>query len=360
MLAISILVFAATPIGRYLLRGAWEEGKILASRRAISDVIADSTVDALTRTKLKLVLDARTFAAKSLGLRPGDSFTSFSKLEHDTLVLVVSAALRDRLEQHTWWFPIVGRVPYKGFFDFKEAERTAAALRAHDRDTYVRPASAFSTLGWFNDPLVSTTLDLDTLSLANTVIHELTHNTVFVPSQVAFNESLASFVGTYGAIAFFRARGAESAAVASERGWENDKLLAAFWLTARRAIDSTFAAHPDDRAARLVARDSVYSRLRAILFDDLAPRMSTIPRHSLERIPLDNASLLAHQVYASEPWLFEEVLRRMAGDLPKTVRLIEQLVHGTDDPFAALRRWLQTTAVPGATPSDSSTSTRKP
>jgi predicted aminopeptidase len=339
---VAAFAFVALPVGRYLLRGAWEEGKILAGRRAITDVIADSAAAMDTRGRLRLVLDARTFAATSLGLRARESFTTYTKLAHDTLVLVVSAAQRDLLVARTWWFPIVGRVPYKGFFDFGEADRAAQELHAQDFDTYVRPASAFSTLGWFNDPLLSTTLGLDTLSLANTVIHELTHNTVFVPSQVTFNESFASFVGARGAIAFFRARGAQAAADASARHWEDDKLLAAFWLTAKGAIDSAFAANPSDRAARLAGREIVYRHLRSVLLDDLAPHMSTVSRRSLERLALDNASLLAHQVYASEPWLFDEVLRRMAGDLRETVKLIARLVRGADDPFAAVRAWLQT------------------
>ena len=313
------IAFIALPIGRYLLRGAWEEGKILVGRRPIAEIIADSSADEDTRARLRLVRDARLFAATALGLQARQSFMTYTKLEHDTLVLVISAAARDRLEPHTWWFPIVGRVPYKGFFDFPEAGRAAQRLQAQDLDTYVRPASAFSTLGWFNDPLLSTTLQLDTLSLVNTVIHELTHNTSFVPSQVAFNESFASFVGARGAIAFFRARGAHAAAAASSRRWEDEKLLASFWLTAKGAIDSAFAANPTDRAARLTARDSVYRRLRSVLLDDLTPHMSTLSRRSLEHLPLDNASLLAHQVYASEPWLFDEVLRRNGGDLRATV-----------------------------------------
>lgn len=350
-LGVLALAFAALPIGRYLLRGAWEEGKILAARRAIPDVISDSSASDETRRRLKLVLDARTFASTSLGLNAKESFSTFTQLPHDTLVLLVSAAARDQLEQHTWWFPVVGRVPYKGYFDFGEADRAAQELRSQDLDTYVRPASAFSTLGWFNDPLLSTTLRLDTISLANTVIHELTHNTVFVSSQVTFNESFASFVGAQGATAFFASRGAQGAAQVAARRWEDDKLLASFWMTAKRSIDSTFAANQQSRPARLAGRDTVYRRLRSVLLDDLAPRMTTFSRASLERIPLDNASLLAHQVYASEPWLFDEVHRRMAGDLRATVSVVQRLVRGAADPFDALRSWLNAPVASGGAPS---------
>src|SRR5437867_5548064 len=189
------LFLSSTRTGRYLARAGWEESRILLRRRPIAKIVSDTTVPAATRRKLKLVLDARAFASTALGLNVGNSFTTYSPLDHDTLVLVLSAAYRDRLEYFTWWFPIVGSVPYKGYFDFGEARAEERTFFNRGFDTYLRPASAFSTLGWFNDPLVSTTLRSDTLSLANTVIHELTHNTYFASGQAEFNESFANFAG---------------------------------------------------------------------------------------------------------------------------------------------------------------------
>ena len=133
--------------------------------------------------KLALVLAARQYAGDSVGLRTGESFTTYSRLDSDTLVLVLSAAYRDRLEPYTWWFPIVGRVPYKGYFDFDDARSEARSFLDRGFDVSLRPSAAFSTLGWFNDPLTSTTLARDTLELVNTVIHEVTHNTFYAPGR---------------------------------------------------------------------------------------------------------------------------------------------------------------------------------
>lgn len=341
MCIVLLLVLAVvTPTGRYIARAAWEEGRILAKRRPITAVVADPEVSARVRQRLRLVLDARQFARDSLALKPEQSFTTYSALDRDTLVLVLSAARRDTLAQFTWWFPIVGRVPYKGFFDFGEARREGARMRATGYDTYIRPASAFSTLGWFNDPLLSTTLRTDSLNLANTVIHELTHNTLFISGQVAFNESFASFVGARGAAAFFRARGGERAARMVEREWEDEKQLGAFWGATAHAIDSAFAAHPTDSLARIVAGRAVYARMRRVLLDDLAPMMPTISRVGLERIELDNAALLARRVYASDLWLFDEVYRRCGSDVRRTFRVLERLAKRGKDPFAEMRGWL--------------------
>src|SRR5262249_10084060 len=128
-----------SPTGRYLVRAVWAEGGILARRRKITDIIADSTTAAETRRRLQLVLAARAVASESIGLKAEQSFTTFSPLDRDTLVLVLSGAYRDRLVPYTWWFPIVGRVPYKGYFDFDGAKKAARELDARGFDVYLRP-----------------------------------------------------------------------------------------------------------------------------------------------------------------------------------------------------------------------------
>ena len=373
VLASVVIGVGATPMGRYLVRAAWEEGKILARRRPIAEILSEGaererrapaaieapgdggadravgpTASATAlRRQLQLVVDARAFAQGALGLSGGESFTTYSALERDTLVLVLSAARRDTLAAHTWWFPVVGRFPYKGFFDFAEARRTAQALQRRGYDTYLRPASAFSTLGWFNDPLLSTTLRLDTLDLASTVIHELTHNTLFVKGEVTFNESFASFVGARGAIEFFQSRGQPGAARRLDAEWRDEKLLGSFWGATLAAVDSAYMAHAGDSTARITARDSVFARMRRILVRDLAPRLSTADPARLQRIPLDNASLLARRVYAADLWLFDAVHERVGGGVARTVRLVRQLTKdGTGDPFDALRAWLAANPAP--------------
>src|SRR5881227_3866719 len=219
--SLAVLALISTPTACYLSRGAWEEAKILSRRQPISEIVADPRTPSEARAKLKVVLAARQYAKDSLKLRTKDSFTTYSRLDHDTLVLVVSAAYRDTLKPYTWWFPIVGRVPYKGYFDFAAAKRDAKGLADDGFDVYVRPSDAFSTLGFFNDPLLNTTLKGDSLGLANTVIHELTHNTFYAAGQAAFNESFAMFVGARGAAAFFRSRGQPAAARRLEAEWDD-------------------------------------------------------------------------------------------------------------------------------------------
>jgi predicted aminopeptidase len=341
LLILVVGFFALVPTGRYLLRGAWAEARILARRRPITEIIADPRTKPEIAAKLRVVLAARAFAADSLKLDAKESFTTYSQLDTDTLVLVLSGAYRDRLVAHTWWFPIVGRVPYKGFFDFDAARAAARDLDKQGFDVYLRPSPAFSTLGWFNDPLLSTSLRADSLDLANTVIHELTHNTFYAPGGAVFNESFANFVGARGSAWFFRSRGSPKAADAEDAQWADEKLMAHFWEALYRSIDSAFKAHPNSIAERLTARDTIYGRARIRLVQELGPQLKTYSPRGLERLRLDNAALLAHRIYLTDVDLFDAVWAREGGDLPRTFATLVRLAKAQPkDPFGALRRWL--------------------
>ena len=343
-IAVSLVVLGliSTPTACYLSRGAWEEAKILSRREPISELVSDPRTPKDVRSKLKVVLGARQYAKDSIKLRTKDSFTTYSRLDHDTLVLVVSAAYRDTLKPYTWWFPIVGRVPYKGYFDFDAARKAAKDLADSGFDVYVRPSDAFSTLGFFNDPLLNTTLKGDSIDLANTVIHELTHNTFYAPGQAPFNESFAMFVGARGAAAFFRSRGQPAAAAKVDAEWEDDKVLASFWSRVISSLDSAYASHPNDRQARIAARDTVYARTRVALVREVAPRLRTISPLYAERVQLNNAALLARRVYATDLDLFDRVHEREGRNLRRTIgRIITLAKQGPGPPFSAVRRWLE-------------------
>ncbi len=329
VVALLLIVLALTPMGCYVSRAAYEEARILARRQPIAKLAADtsasSKTDAATRAKLALVVSARAFAVDSLGLKAGKSFTTFSQLDRDTLVLVLSAAYRDRLERKTWWFPVVGRFPYKGFFDFDKAVQTASTMRRDGFDVTLGASSAFSTLGWFNDPLVSTTVAMDSVSLVNTIIHELLHNTYFAKGRVPFNESFASFVGGRGAEHYFRSRGDTASLRRAEEDWQNDLVLGAFWERLAFEIDSVFEAlPPTDTIARIAARDTVYARGRQRLVDSVAPRLRGYPAGWGAKVALNNAVLLSRRVYAEGLDGFDSVYVAEGRDLKRAIgRIVE-------------------------------------
>lgn len=197
------LAFNGCGLG-YMTRAAYEEGKILANRQDIKSIIARPDTTKEDRDKLDLVLRARQFAI-DIGLEPGGSFTKFTRIDRDILAWVFLASKRDSFELYTWWYPIVGRVPYRGFFELDDAKQFGESLSSKGYESSIRPTEAFSTLGWFDDPVLSTSLKHPKTRLANTVIHESFHGKVWVPGRVDFNESAANFVGSAGAAAFFAA-----------------------------------------------------------------------------------------------------------------------------------------------------------
>jgi len=153
-----------------------------------------------------LVEDIRVFAKDELGLVLSKNYTRLVELDRNYLAAVVSASAKDSFQRHEWRFPVVGRLPYKGFFNVDDARKERFKLEEKDLDVWVRSVDAFSGLGWFNDPLYSFMRNYSPNRLADLIIHELVHATVFIKGQVKFNEELAQFIGTEGARLFLEKR----------------------------------------------------------------------------------------------------------------------------------------------------------
>jgi predicted aminopeptidase len=328
----------------YVIRAGYEEAKILSRRQPIHRLVQDPATPPEVREKLALVVEARDFAADSLALDAGRSYTTFSRLDSDTLALVVSAAHQDRFAAHTWWFPIVGHVPYKGFFSEARARREMERLERRGFDTYMRPTSAFSTLGWFNDPLVSPLLRYDSVSLANTVIHEIFHNTLYLSGQAMFNESLAQFVGSRGAIAFFCSRtGEPSRECATARAsWDDELVFGRFLSTLVAELEALYGREDLTREEKLARREEVFARAQREFAEEVRPRLQVLSYGGFTRAPLNNATLIGRRLYYARLDLFEEVFQQSGGDLRHTIdRILAAARSRPGDPYAAVEGLLR-------------------
>lgn len=322
---------------RYLARAGVEEARILLKRRAIATLIADSTVPAALRQRLRLVVAARAYAADSLHLSVGETYTTYADVGRDTLLLVLSGARRDRLRAFTWTYPIVGVVPYKGFFGASRARAAAAELERSGYDAYLRPAGAFSTLGYFSDPLFSTAVDRDTMELVATVIHELAHNTLYVKSQTPFNESFASFVGYRGAEAFFRSRGDTADSRRAAARWGDERTLDVFWAELARRLDSAYAESSSPPAVD-AARTALFGWAHEQLTGPVGQSLETYDWRWFAQAPLNNAVVLAQRIYRQNLNLFDELYAESGGSMPETIRAIQLRVftQPDGDPYRAL------------------------
>jgi len=333
---IAMMLISCSPT--YVLRAGWEEARILADRRDIQDVIEDPTTSPELQRKLSLVREVRVFAERRLGLDAGRSYRSFTATDRDTLVMVVSAAPEFELRWKTWWFPVVGRLPYKGFFNFEAARREAEGLAARGYDTYVRPSAAFSTLGWFPDPVLTPALRGDELSIAETVIHEITHTTFFARGHAQFNESFANFVGHRGTIEFYcDARGDSEPCDQARDRWHDARVFANFFRSVREPLEQLYASDRPEIDMRRKKREIIDGAVRK--FETHVVRDLRSGRYStLDAAAIDNAWLLSRLLYYERLDDFETLYARL-GDVESTV---EALIEETDtDPWEALDRLLE-------------------
>lgn len=175
---------------------------IVWNARPFSEVMEDPATPDSIRKKLAFIGRVRQYAIDSLGLQDTENYTTYFDQNGKELMWVVTACEPYRLREKTWDFPIVGSVPYKGYFDSLNAIAEARRLQAEGYDISIRNPGGWSTLGWFRDPVLSGMLDRSEGDLASLIIHEMSHATIYVKDSSDFNENLASFIGDEGAILF--------------------------------------------------------------------------------------------------------------------------------------------------------------
>jgi predicted aminopeptidase len=338
---VAIAIAAALTFGGcyagYLLRAAYEGGRILWNRKPIATELAGTDLSKDTRAKLETVLAVRTFAANDLGLNVGGAYETIAPVTKGAIVHVVMAAPRDSLKPYTWWFPIVGRVPYRGYFQESQALAEAQSLETQGLDTMTRPAVAFSSLGFFNDPLLSNLLKLDRVELAGVMIHELFHRTYYLASDAMFDESAATYVGSAGAVAFFDATEGESSddAKSARAVLASDLMFADFLLQAQASLLEIYMSNAPIEQI-LKEREAGFAKIQ-VDYAKLEPSLSGLERFDLDKQPLNNAVLVNYLIYFHDLRNFEALNRMNHDNLRATIAQIISIAKAhSEDPFYAI------------------------
>jgi predicted aminopeptidase len=192
--SIAIALIVALSGGCYLLQSAQGQLALMSKREPIPGVIDDPSTPAALRTQLKSVTAIRNFASRELGLPDNGSYRKYADIGRPYVVWNVVAAPEFSVDPKQWCFPIVGCVAYRGYFVEKRARRFAAGLHANGFDVVVGGVAAYSTLGHFDDPILSSMVSWNDVALASIIFHELTHQMLYVPNDASFNEALATTV----------------------------------------------------------------------------------------------------------------------------------------------------------------------
>ena len=249
----------------YYAHVAHGQASLLLHREPIAKVVHDPATDPALARRLRLAAQARQFASARLDLPRNRSYTSYVDLHRPYVAWNVFATPPYSVEAVPQCFPIAGCVAYRGYFDHARAQTRAAQLKAQGDDVWIGPVPAYSTLGWFADPIVSSMLRWDDDELAGTIFHELAHQKLYVKDDTAFNESFASFVEQQGLREWRKARELpppDPRAQAMEQGFTT------LVLDLRERLRQLYASTHDTTAlargkhARIEAFRSRYARWR--------------------------------------------------------------------------------------------------
>lgn len=186
----------------YGIEMGYNQVKIVYNAESIECILEKESLPDSLKYKLKFIQEVRAFAIDSLGLKNSENYTEMYNQKGETLLWNLSACDAFSFVPKEWSFPIAGTFPYKGFFDLEKGKKEAKLLKNDGYDVRIRSVGGWSTLGFFKDPILSNMLFRSEGELANLIIHELTHSTLFVKDSIEFNENLATFIGDFGALQF--------------------------------------------------------------------------------------------------------------------------------------------------------------
>ncbi len=316
-----------------LAEGQWQ---LLRARQPVDQVVANPATSAQLRARLEHAKQARAFASQQLKLPDNRSYRVYADLGRPYVVWNVFATPELSLQPVTHCFPIAGCVAYRGYYQQGAARGAAALMRQDGMDVYVGGVEAYSTLGWFDDPILSSMVGWSDERLATLIFHELAHQRFYVQDDTEFNESFASFVEQEGTRQWRVAR--DLAASGGEQGQQREQFVRLV-LASRERLQAIYAGPLDD-AQKRAAKQAEFERLRREYRQVRDAQWGGDKRYDAWMYgPMSNAKLLPFGLYDQWVPAFAAVFREVGGDWQRFYHRVEQLGRlPIDERKAALRR----------------------
>ncbi len=340
-LAIALLLPACR--AGYIFKQYRGQRKIQNGMRPITDVLADPAAGDAAKAKLKWVLRAREFGIQKIGLHETDNYTWFYDTGGKPVAFNVTACRKYAFKEKRWWFPIVGSVPYLGFFAREDAVEEKKSLDEDGWDTNLSEVAAYNTLGWYTDPVFSPMLKSEEGELAATILHEMTHGTLYLAGQSDFDETLAEWVGNEASRELMtEAYGADSPQVRRfSEGLEDEARFNAFLDSVRTELDALYKQEIP-REEKVARREEVFSRAKERFGAEAAKYHVAAYTGFLKR-ELNNALILSYGRYHARTDLFDRAFEAHGRDLRATVAWFKTL-EGEKDAQKAMEAWLASRA----------------
>lgn len=322
LLSLFAILIVAAVWQRELIYYGYKQGmgqlSIIYNAQPIDQYLNNKDYPDSLKQKLLLVEEVRKFAYQNLSINPTNNYTTMFDQQGQPLMWVVTACDSFSFTPKTWRFPVVGEVPYKGYFDIEMAKEEVDRLKG-SYDVSVRNPGGWSTLGWFTDPILSEMLNKSDEQLVELIIHELSHSTIFVKDSVAFNENLASFIGYHGTQLFLKHKYGESNSYLEDylHQEEDYKRLVGHFIGGAKKLDSlyqSFVSRDINYDKKKLAKDSligeIMESLDTVQFTDVERF-----KFSFEEIP-NNTYFMSYLRYRSKQDDFEYVLQtKFGGDI---------------------------------------------
>jgi len=306
----------------YGIRQGYGQVRIVWQAKPIEEFLHDPQFPDTLKQKLLLVAEVRQYAIDSLGLKDTRNYKTLFDQKGEELMSVVQACEPFQLKAKTWDFPVVGSVPYKGFFAKQKAIDERARLEEQGFDVSIRNPGGWSTLGWFTDPILSGMLERDDGDLASTIIHEMVHATIFVKDDVEFNENLASFIGDTASYYFLASKfGKDSKEFIEYLHDDQDyRKYSRHILRGTQKLDSLYESlKPDESVDKKKEKKKSMIRLIMSSTDTLTlfkPRNTS----SNGRLP-NNTYFMSYHLYQSKQENFKKELDNdFGGDIKKYIQ----------------------------------------
>lgn len=313
---------------------------MMANRKPVSEVLNQDSLTEAQKNKLRLSQQAREFAFNDLHLKQTKNYDTYIDLKRPYVTWVVNAAYKWELKNYEWSYPIIGDMPYKGFFSEEEAKEEAEDLQKQGLDTNVRGVSAYSTLGWFKDSVLSSMLRYKDHDLVNTIIHEITHTTVYIKHNANFNERLAVFIGNKGTEMFYKKlEGPDSPTLKTILAeYEDDKLFSAFISEQIKQLEAWYLlnAQPNSEQNEKL-RQEQFEKIKEAFKAQVSPKIKAGGYSRFANETMNNATLGLLRTYMEDLTDFENLYAKCGENMDLFIEKIKSL-EKSDDPTADLKK----------------------